>query len=583
MQIIDARHPDWLSAMTELPTWRLCYGGGSPFRDAFLKKFSAREDHQDFLDRREITPIPAFAKSAVQRIRNAVYQRLRDVSRVGGSVAYQRAVAGLDFGVDRRGSSMAAFIGMRVLEELLVAGKTGIYVDNVEVPGATLADAYSSRPYLYPYCREDILSWACTRPEEPSNFSSLLLRDTCTDYDGETGLPTTVVQRYRHLWIDEAGYVNVQFYNEDGEAIDVYGQPGGPVVLELTRIPFVLLDIGESLLKDVCSFQIALLNLASSDVSYAFRSNFPFLTEQVDPRGIGSHLRHGNTADNSDPGQAASKNIKIGPTQGRTYPIGAERPQYINPSSEPLTASLQLQQQLRDSIRELVNLAVENIAVRKGAESIDDGLEAGLSFIGLELESAERKIAEYWAAYEERDPSKRAIATISYPDQYRLKTDKDRIEESTQLSKLLYAVPGRKIKREIQKRIATSLLGGKIGVDALQEIYREIDSAEYTTSEPQTIIDARNAGLVGDRTASLALGFDDEEYIRAQEDHLARIARIAQSQGILTNGSDPASRGVPDASANPNAPKEEKFLSRQTDQRPSTRPRVRGRGRRNKE
>ena len=34
---------------------------------------------------------------------------------------------------------------------------------------------------------------------------------------------------------------------------------GGPVELELTRIPFVLLDIGDSLIKDVCHHQIALL------------------------------------------------------------------------------------------------------------------------------------------------------------------------------------------------------------------------------------------------------------------------------------------------------------------------------------
>ena len=32
----------------------------------------------------------------------------------------------------------------------------------------------------------------------------------------------------------------------------------------------------------------------------------------------------------------------------------------------------------------------------------NQGLEAGLSYIGLLLESAERQIAEIWAAYEER-------------------------------------------------------------------------------------------------------------------------------------------------------------------------------------
>ena len=33
----------------------------------------------------------------------------------------------------------------------------------------------------------------------------------------------------------------------------------------------------------------------------------------------------------------------------------------------------------------------------------NQGLEAGLSYIGLVLEAAERQIAEFWAAYEERE------------------------------------------------------------------------------------------------------------------------------------------------------------------------------------
>ena len=57
----------------------------------------------------------------------------------------------------------------------------------------------------------------------------------------------------------------------------------------------------------------------------------------------------------------------------------------------------------------------------------NQGLEAGLSYIGLVLENAERQIAEHWAAYEERNPLKRQIATIKYPDVYSLKTDADRV------------------------------------------------------------------------------------------------------------------------------------------------------------
>ena len=155
--------------------------------------------------------------------------------------------------------------------------------------------------------------------------------------------------------------------------------------MELDRIPFVMLDIGSSLIKDVCQHQIALLNLGSSDVSYALRSNFPFYVEQKDLRAVGAHLKHAATADGTATtgGQgAAETDIKVGATHGRAYDKGMNPPGFINPSAEPLRASLELQDRLKRDIRELVNLAVSALAVRASAESKamdNQGLEAGLS------------------------------------------------------------------------------------------------------------------------------------------------------------------------------------------------------------
>jgi hypothetical protein len=208
----------------------------------------------------------------------------------------------------------------------------------------------------------------------------------------------------------------------------------------------------------------------------------------------------------------------------------------------------------------------------------NQGLEAGLSYIGLLLESAERQIVEFWAGYEERNPSKREVATIKYPERYSLKSDADRIKEAQELQKLMGAVPGRKVKRELAKGIVQALLGGKISMDDLSAINQEIDTANYTNGDPQTIILAAQAGLVGEKTGSVALGFDDDEYLEARKDHAERVKRIAEAQGTEKSGSDPAARGVPDLSANPNAGAEEKAASRNTDLRDTTARRVRGQG-----
>jgi len=584
--LVDARHPFYLSGLTDWYKWRLSYQGGDEFREAYLKRFTSREDQEDFATRKDVTPVPKFAGAAINDIRNAIYQRMRDITRRGGSKTYQYAVNGENLGVDHRGSTMNAFIGVKVLTELLVMGQVGVFVDAPKVsPGATLREAGITEPYLYEYAVEDMLSWTCSNPEKPSEFQAVLLRDSTLKYSQDSFLPTVAAQRYRYLRINKRGRVTLQFYNLKKEKVDQDGNPGGETELELTRIPFVLLDIGGSLIKDVCQQQIALLNLGSSDVNYALRANFPFYVEQRDLKASGGYLKVVATEDGTatSGGQgAADADIKVGVTHGRTYDKSMNQPAFIAPPSEPLRASLELQDRLKRDIRELVNLAVSALSVRVSAESKqmdNQGLEAGLSYIGLVLESAERQIVEHWAAYEERTPSKRQVATIKYPERYSLKTDADRIKEATDLTKLMNSVPGRKVKRELSKGIVQALLGGKISVDDLEAINKEIDSAHYTNSDPQTIILAAQAGLVGEKTGSMALGFDSEEYLAARQDHLDRVKRIAEAQGIVKGASDPGARGLPDLSENSNAGADEKAASRNTDLQSTTASRVRGRGR----
>lgn len=583
--VINWRHPSYVTDQHEWEKWRCTYKGGEEFRNKYLEKFSKRESPLEFQLRRKLTPIPTFAKAAINDIRNAIFQRMGDVIRRGGSDTYHNAVAGLNGGVDNRGSTMNSFLGQKVLTDLLVMGRVGVFVDMPVISGLrTLADSNGAKPYLYVYQVEDILSWSYTKSDDISEFQSVLLRDTCMNYDSTTLLPTGTVQRYRKLWIDDqTGFVNLQFYNADGEPTDRDGYPSTePIQLELRRIPFVMLDILDSLIKDVADHQIALLNLGSSDINYALQSNFPFYTEQR-ASSVGHHLKRvpTETGTASTGGQGSDEEaVTVGVTQGRYYDKGMERPAFINPSSEPLEASLKLQEKLEKDIRKLVNLAVENIGNRVSAASkaIDNqGLDAGLSFIGLVLAAAERRIGEFWAAYEERDERKRKVPIISYPDRYSLKTDSDRINETKELAQLIHTVPSRTAKKEISKICAATLLEGKVSTNTLQTIFKEIDEAPYTTSDPDVIRTAKEAGLCGEKVASMALGFNPDEYLTAREDHTARIKRIAEAQG--QNKTDPGARGVLDLSANPeSAGREEKEASRQTDLKDTTKVPVRGEG-----
>lgn len=584
IKIVDTRHPMVYVGQTDWALWRKTYDGGLEFRDTYLKRYTSREEQADFNSRKEITPIPTFAKAALNDIRNAIFQRMRDILRRGGSETYQTAINGLHGGVNRRGSTMNAFLGMEVLTELLVMGRVGVYVDAPVSPQVTTLAGSGVQPYLYQYAVEDILNWKMAGPDKESQFQAILLRDTTLQFDQRTLLPSTTGERYRLMWIDsETGNVMLQFYSIDGDPIDSDGQPAdGPVMLELKQIPFVILELDDSLLKDVCYYQVALLNLVSSDVNYALGANFSFMVEQRDLRATGAHLKSpaaaGGTATTGGQG-AGDEDIKVGATHGRAYDKGMAAPAFINPSSETLEASMALQVKLENDVRKLINLAVTNAGESSSnAPSNNAGLEAGLSYIGLVLENAERQIATHWAAYEQRDLRQRNVATIKYPDRYSLRTDVDRVQEAENLSGLMTAVPGRTIKKELGKLIVTALLAGKVDLETLQTIEAEIDAAEYTTSNPRTIIDSKNAGLVGDQTASEALGFAEEEYLRARADHIARIKRIAETQGVIEGGQNPAARGVDDLASSADGGEVEKAASRETDLEDTTTPRVRGKG-----
>jgi len=592
VNISSTRHPDYYYNLSDWSTWRWIWEGGEGFTRTYLKKYTERESNTDFERRRDITPVPGFAKAALVDIKNAVFHRMVDIFRRGGSDSYQSSIQGQKGGVDRRGASMNHFIGTQVLPEMLAMGKCGVFVDNIAPTGPTMADSAGASPYLYMYRVEDIMSWKCALPEAEGDFEAILLRDWCIDYSPAWGgieMPKGEFERFRLVYIGDDGFVHYQFFDADGQPITSDGKPGGePVRLDLKRIPFVMFDIGESLLKDIATHQIALLNLVSSDVAYALKSNFPFYTEQTDTRAMGSHLKSDVMENGTASGggqQSGDNQIKVGAHDGRTYDIKAERPGFIHPSSEPLRASMELQRKLEDDIRKLVNLAVVSLGNSRAsgeAKSIDNqGLESGLAFIGLVLEGAERKIADHWAAYEGNDS--RDTAIIAYPEQYTMKSQLERIEEADKLTALMFSIPGKTVKKELAKDAVTALLGGKTNIATLGKIYREIDEAKYSTSDPKVIELAKEQMLASDITLSDALGFDGETEIpKAQEDHEDRIERIQKAQeSHLGAERDPGAQGINDLSANPQAAKEERAEATSTETSDSTKKKVRGEQKKN--
>lgn len=586
-------HPDYAVNAANYEKWRIVYDGGDNFVNHYCRMLSNRESSEDYRKRKENTPVPAFAKTAINDIKNSIFQRMTDISRKGGFTTYQKAVLGQLGGVDRRGASMNSFIGTTLIAEMLVMKKVGVFVDMPKLAGPTIADKGNKHPYLYIYKAEDIRSWTTEFDEDGAFFTNLLLQDHNYEKDPLTGLPIKQVMRYRLLQVTPENNVLVTYFDE-------WGNSKEQEILDVPKIPFVLFELTDSMLKDIANHQIALLNLGSSDVSYAMKSNYPFYTEQRDSRTDNQFIKQAIQRPNFDAqsstttGEATpsqNEEISTGPTQGRYYPIGADRPDFIAPPTEPLLASMKKQEALKAEIRELVDLSLSNLKPRMAsAESKgmdQQGLEAGLSYIGLELQQGEVQIAYHWHIWEGKVNQ---LPTIQYPKRYKLKTETDERNEAKQLGELKDLVPSQTYQRSMNKKIALTLVGCELSEEDVQKMNTEIDKAPGTTGDSKIIGEDVQNAILDLKNAAILRGYPDDAPQKAADDHAERLARITQAQSeqadakaaadaALANAQgDPASRGNADGSADPKAAAKEKAASRDSTTKDTTAPSVRGRG-----
>lgn len=516
-----------LTQTAEWVDWRYCYEGGAVFRDQYLEKFSDRETTEEFKRRKALTPIPSYARREINRVKNSISQRFPDVVRHGGTPLWREAISGKKRGVDRRGSSMNNFIATKLLAELLVMGKVGVLVDAPRVFGSTLADVPKDfRPYLNVYPRERVPIAIPAPIDSTSDFSSVLLQDCYIDFDSETG-EQTEVKRFRYYYLDKArqGKVTIQEILEDGQNV------ADPILTELTEIPFVMFDLGGSLMRDVCSHQIALLNMISSDSNYAIDSNFPFMVRQ---RGNGANFLVGEEDE-----------AEVGQKKGLFYDKNMNAPAFISPPTEPMKASLELRKELKTEVRELVTGAIADLG--------DDGtIDSGLAFIGQCLAEGENRIWDHWTAYESANPETRKECVVAYPETWSIKTDQERIDEATSLLELMNQLPGQKGKKEAAKRAYDKLYRGVLSPELIEQIKAEVDAAPYTTSNHEIIFGAVENGICGPETATLALGFNADEAAKAQEAQAKRAEMIVAAQADAAAG---AARGAKDLSSDPNSNK----------------------------
>jgi hypothetical protein len=208
------------------------------------------------------------------------------------------------------------------------------------------------------------------------------------------------------------------------------------------------------------------------------------------------------------------------------------------------------QRQIKEDIRQLVHLAVANLAVQQSADSkmADQApLESGLAYIGLELENFERKVADYWSMYERGSKP----ATVYYPETYAIKTDAERRAEALALVELIRVAPSITAQKEIAKQIVQLVLNRKITADLMAKILKEIDASPGGTAAIDILTQDVAMGVVDLKTVAKIVGYPEAAVEKAAQEHADRAARIQQAQSKNANLQTPAARGVPEMDPNP--------------------------------
>ena len=566
--IVDARHPLYAQESALWTKWRLCYEGSDSFREAYLYPYSKREDVTDFANRKKITYIPGHARSVINIIRNGLAVRLPDVVRKG-SEDYLKAMSS---DVDGFKSSMTTFVALEITPLLLVQGRRFVVVDAPPTKeGATKADDLGE-PYLYTVDAEDVLSWSY---RDEGGFRAILIRLSKDIEDKKTGLiiETQVIYRFmRYLekgevFTGECGMdfngpgVLIQTLDEEGKLLE--DDNGAKCqFLEIDAIPVAEFSLVASLMAEIADHQIALLNLASTDMDFVWRGNFPLYTEMqpkktgsIRPRGTKRRKADDDTDSDDplaggDPGTGrSSTQRRSGIGKGIGYPEGLERPSFIAPETSNLTVSMQKQESIAKEIRILVDLALVSLSVRaveqsgKSKEADRIGEEAGLAYIGQALETGEREVAKYWHMMSGEEG---ADIEVNYPENYSIATPSERREAASQLRTLHSTVRSDTFQKIIDKRIAEILLKGITDADEIAKVLKEIDEGAFLDDDKaraEVIQKDVVVKILSRGTAAELRGYGDEEAEKVRADASADVSSLLGGREGAPSAGDGASSG----------------------------------------
>lgn len=506
--------------------WRLIKDGGDDFIDEFLTQ-RLSEDPTDFSARADLAYDPATASSAVDDVINSMAARL-DINRSGGSDEYQNCVAGRLGGVDRDGSSMNDFIIRNTLPELCYMQKVCWVVQNFTDPNDT-----RKFPWIKQYTAEEVFNWTY----KDGKLIALALKYKAQSLNPDTGFANDseidVVRVFRLL----EGRVETWLQTPDDQELDVNTLQAGSSrqFIEIDEIPAFIFALPIGLLTKIDKMQIAALNLESADVDWLRTGNKTIYVEQ----GMGFHPAMITKAEDGTV-EEDKVEIKLGTNSGRMYGQGMAQPAFINPSADPLRASMEKQNHINNRVKDILKTTLSDmkLASADALSIMGQGMESGLYGIGTVLLIGELAFARIFHKYLNRGEVE---VTVAYPKKYELRTEEDRINKSEKIKTISQTFGSNTAKKYLELQAVYTLLDGKIPFEELKKIESEILNSEFCIYDPVTIESLVQAGIISRSLAGTSIGAPENDSKDAEAEHIRRIVavQVAQTSGTGSLNPDP--------------------------------------------
>jgi len=264
-KIIDTTHAEYEDKLATWERYRLAYLANDEYYNTTINAFSSKEGSTQLAERKRQAYNALPVKNYISALQNHTWRKRFDYEYEANNQLVDDI---LQRNADGKFNSIFHFHANDILKWLPTYDTVWIYTAQHSFQGEiTLAQQREQglNPYFVLVSPENITNWKL-KEDSQTEFSQVMMK-TWEEVEDEYGFAAF---QMRYLVFREDVIIK---FDEEGEEVERYDN-------EIGKVPFVRLTIDESFISDIVRIAAAAVNLASGNLNFLNKSNFPILTQK---------------------------------------------------------------------------------------------------------------------------------------------------------------------------------------------------------------------------------------------------------------------------------------------------------------